>query len=374
MRILFPDHTAAIEGVVDLIAAFANTNQLKPVVYRLNDLKQNTTQFQSFLKEEKNAIVLIPTTVKIDESLHSHCQSMVYATASTGTDHVDFGFLAENEIPFVSAPGENSISVVEYVLSSLPYLIDANRLLNEQLSIGIVGYGRIGSLLGQVCQQLGFQVSIFDPLKYGAIPKDQLTTVLNSDIISFHVPLTKGIQFPTYQMIDHRWLDVAYKDSIWINSSRGQIIATDAFERLIQEHKTIIDVFPIEPAEPTWLKSSTLVSPHVAGYSWQGRAGGVYRVLSDISSLFGFSFPFTLDEFRPARFELSALNFINSESELLKKNPTQFLYRRNNYPTRTSFRQEIDLDLHLERFTDFTEAHKTYLQRIFEIWNRLHIY
>lgn len=374
MRILFPDHTATIEGVTDMISAFADINQLKPTVYQLADLKQNSSNFQSFLKEDQNTIVFVPTTVRIDEQLHKVCEAKLYATASTGTDHVDFSFLLNNQIPFVSAPGENSISVVEYVLSSLPYFFDVDQLLQEQLSIGIIGYGRIGSQLGQVCQQLGFQVSTFDPLKYVSTPNDQLATVLKSDAISFHVPLTKNSQFATFEMIDDRFLDVALPNSVWINSARGQIIDSAVFERLIKEHKTAIDVFPIEPANTSWLEHIKLASPHVAGYSWRGRAGGVFRVLSEVSSLFGFSFPFTLEEFLPAKYEISALNFIDAESNLLKENPNSFNKRRNHYPSRSSFRDEIEFDPQIEMLTDISQSHKEYLQRIFEIWNRLHLY
>ncbi|EHQ05921.1 NAD(P)-dependent oxidoreductase [Leptonema illini] len=382
-RILYPDHTAAIAGVPELMQDFAAANGLEASRYELSDLQKllasegtASSEFAAWLQESPIALLSVPTTVRIDERLLRLTEAEAFATASTGTDHVDFSSLEREGLPYFSAPGENALSVVEYVLAALPLLFDPDRLCKAEgdFSLGIVGYGRIGGALGAVAHRLGWTVRAYDPPLFHST-EDDLHSVLQSDVITFHVPLTKEGRHATRGMITDTFLDQANPSSVWINAARGPVITPETLLRLCSEFRTVIDVFPSEPARPEWLEKATLVSPHVAGYSWKARFAGVFRVLQSFAVARSLRMPFRIEDYRPERFALSGLDFLEAESQSLKSDPDSFSERRNRYPTRSSIRDEMELG-RLEGLSGLNAGspHGRYFGRIFEAWNELHLY
>lgn len=383
-RILYPDHTAAIAGVPELMQDFAAANGLEASTYRLSDLQkllaseegEASSEFALWLKENPIALFFIPTTVRVHEKLFRLTEAETFATASTGTDHVDFSFLQRKGLPYFSAPGENAHSVVEYVLAALPLLFDPDWLCkaNDRFSLGIIGYGRIGSKLGAIAHRLGWTVRAYDPPLFHSTEKN-LHFVLQSDVITFHVPLTDEGRHATRGMITDAILDQANPSSVWINTARGPVITPRMLLRLCGEFRTVIDVFPSEPARSEWIEKATLVSPHVAGYSWKARFAGVFRVLQNFAAVRSLRMPFRIEDYRPQRFALSGLNFLEAESQSLKSDPDSFSERRNRYPSRSSFRDEMEPGW-LEGLSglDAGSSHGRYFGRIFKAWNELHLY
>jgi len=394
-QILYPDHTAAIYHVPELIDDFAAANGMTAALYRLADLKSylknndKSSEIQDlFLRP--TSLLMVPTTVNVNFGLLQVSKAMNVATPSTGTDHVDFDDLKKHQVAFFSAPGENAVSVVEYVLSAIPVLVDMaaskdapiskddlicdGSSSNRRLSLGIIGYGRIGSRLGAVGQRLGWQVRAYDPPLFHSTGHD-LDSVLDSDIISLHVPLVTIGQHPTHGMINQSLLHRSRRSSIWLNASRGQVVAADDFAELCATHIAAIDVFPAEPPQHQFLDAATLVTPHIAGYSWRARFRGVYRVLEDFAATKGLRMPKSMDDYAPFGYDLSSIDFIEAESKALRQNPDSFSKRRNQYPTRSGFRDEIESKKWQDRFhTSENKQRLLYFQRIFEIWNQLHFY
>jgi erythronate-4-phosphate dehydrogenase len=375
-RILYPDHTAAISGVPELMDDFAEANGLEAAVYELAELqdllagkKRKDSAFALWLRDKPVALFNVPTTIRIDEALFQLTGAEAFATASTGFDHVDFHFLEKAGIPFFSAPGENALSVVEYVLASLPLLFDSDQLCDAKsdFRLGIIGYGRIGSALGAAAHRLGWTVKAYDPPLFHSGPED-LRSVMQSHVITFHVPLTAEGPHATEGMINESLLDMAATFSVWINTARGRLITPATLLRLCHEFRTVIDVFPAEPATPIWLEKATVVSPHVAGYSWKARFSGVFRVLQNFASARSLRMPFRIENYRPDHFALCGLDFLASESAALKSNPGSFAERRNRYPARSSFRDEM------QKGAGFEGKTARYFEKIFQVWNELHFY
>lgn len=387
MMILFPDHTAAIAGSGELIHAFAKHNGMVARGYALSELqaalKANDRAWLELQREKGDvALFFVPTTVRINADMLDFCGPSVraFATASTGTDHVDLGLLMQRSVPFIYAPGENSTAVVEYVLSALPLLFDPGRLLGGELSLGIVGYGRVGGLLGRVAHRLGFRVRAFDPFVLMS-GDDERKATLASQVVSFHLPLTSDGPHPTEAMIDESWIQASAPGTVWINTGRGPVFPRsrpEILEASLERFRTVYDVFPEEPARASWIERSAFATPHVAGYTWRGRFMGVFRVLSDYASAAGLSMPFQPSDFRPAVFEISGPSFLARESAALKENPASFSHRRNNFPSKSSFRDDLEVgvfrtDTQAEEGSAEFGALEQYYHRLADLWNEMRL-
>lgn len=387
MLILFPDHTAAISGSGELIHAFAECNGMIAKSYSLTDLQlavrnDDRAWMEALRGGEDVALFFVPTTVKIHGAMLAFCGPAVkaFATASTGTDHVDLELLMQRSIPFIYAPGENSTAVVEYVLSALPLLFETERLLQGDLSLGIVGYGRIGGLLGRVAHRLGFRVRAFDPFVLMSGEVERRAT-LASDVVSFHLPLTEDGPHPTAGMIDEGWIAASRPGTVWMNTGRGPIFPRnrpEILEESLGRFRTVYDVFPEEPARPMWIEQCTFATPHVAGYTWRGRFMGVFRVLSDYASAAGLKMPFQPGDFRPAVFDLSGPSFLSQESSSLKADPASFLHRRNHFPSKSSFRDDLETglfrtDTSVEEGTPEFAILERYFRQLAELWEEMRL-
>ena len=285
---------------------------------------------------DKPALFLSPTNLKINGKLIDLAKNKVYAFASvsTGTDHVNLTELEEAGIHFIHAPGANSRSVVEYVLSALPLLYDDKKLLKGELSFGIIGYGRIGSLLGKYLDLLGFSHKFYDPFVEGKNKRD-LEDVLHSDVVTFHVPLTKEGKHATYRMVNETYLSKIPAHSLLMNTARGPIFTEESYQYAIRNYRTVMDVFPVEPPSARMLEGADFVSPHIAGYNYSARAGGTALVAKNFMGLLGY--PDYQAEYHPGEYHFYTLDFLAKESADLKKNPESFRNRRENYPDRGDF-------------------------------------
>ena len=282
------------------------------------------------------ALLVLPTSVPVDRTLIEQIGGQVQclASASTGTDHVDLQALAAAGIDFLHSPGANARSVIEYVLSALAGLDSIGDLLRGDLTVGIVGYGRIGGGLGTVFAALGIPFSCYDPFVQTS-HSTTLSEVLSRQVVTFHVPLTADGPHPTRSMIGESLVEAFRPDAVVLNTARGGIVSAGAFAGLTTRCTCIMDVFPNEPPSHAQVATPFLVSPHVAGYNYQARLAGSRMVAQAFLERSGEAT--VLADPPEPDYEISVVDFLPTESRLLKQLPASFARRRSNYPSRGDF-------------------------------------
>lgn len=242
----------------------------------------------------KNAdVLLVRSITKVNESLLKENKQLQFVgTATIGEDHIDKPYLAERNVPFYSAPGCNAVSVAEYVLSALMVMSERYLINLYSLKIGIVGAGNTGSRLSEKLTALGIEHVLCDPFvkpeNYQGRKFASLEDVLECDVISLHVPITKDGEHPTYHLLDEKRLAQLSDSQILINACRGEVIDNQALLKLKQaglKTKLVLDVWENEPnVLLPLIKYADIASAHIAGYSLEGKARGtemLYQALCD---------------------------------------------------------------------------------------------
>ncbi|HSL89423.1 MAG TPA: 4-phosphoerythronate dehydrogenase [Ignavibacteriaceae bacterium] len=234
--------------------------------------------------------LIIRSITQVNKSLLAGTKVRFVGTATIGTDHLDMEYLKSTGIIFASAPGCNSYSVAEYVLASLLYTAIKNNFSLKDKSIGIVGIGNVGSKVVRFCEALGMKVLKNDPpLSRQGKLKDSVAfdDILETDIISLHVPLSFTGEDKTYHMLNEHNLRFLKHNSILINTSRGSVIDSVALRHINKEKNltVISDVWENEPDIDTELLKRVLIgTPHIAGYTLEGKVNGslmIYDALAD---------------------------------------------------------------------------------------------
>lgn len=245
-------------------------------------------------------ILLVRSITRVDERLLRNSPVRFVGTATSGVDHVDRDYLAARGIAFADAPGCNARAVVEYVLSVLCICRPGWR--GE--TVGILGCGHVGGSLYRCLRGLGVTCRVHDPLlPAGQIPDLMpFAAVLQADILCLHTPLTHGGEHPTLHLIDAAVLAALRPGSLLINAGRGAVIDNRALRQHLAAGANLqvaLDVWEGEPnIDVDLLKLVTLGTPHIAGYSregkergslmirdalcrWLGRGGAPHRDLKD---------------------------------------------------------------------------------------------
>lgn len=347
--ILIPDHTFSIYNTKKLLYDFCKINKLNYFTYSLKELEfciseQKLTQnFLEIMNKNIIEIFFIPVSIKVDQNLYELFYKKIqsFGSAATGVDHIDFEFLKQNAIMFFDAQGENKDSVVEYTLSVLPYIIDIERLLKKDLCIGIIGYGRIGSLVGSILKNLEIPYIAVDPYVFPESYKKNLELLKDCDLITFHVPLTIQDNYPTYEMINIEFLQNFKKNTILVNTSRGRIFSMESYSYAIKNFICAFDVYIKEPPEENLLNSPNLkiATPHTAGYNWISRFRSVYKVLEKFSKYYNYRFELNIQDYYPPYYETEIFNSILEETNYLKKDKNYFSIR-NKYPIRADIKNQ----------------------------------
>ncbi|WP_028865535.1 4-phosphoerythronate dehydrogenase [Psychromonas aquimarina] len=238
-------------------------------------------------------VLLVRSITQVNEQLLSINHSLKFVgTATIGTDHIDQDYLHKRGITFSSAPGCNKISVAEYILSSLLVLAEKQQFQLTDKTVAIVGAGNTGSAVFQRLNALGLRCKLYDPpLQQAGDKRDfcSFAEVLESDIISLHVPKTAAGKFPTVHMFAEQELKKLTKKQILLNASRGEVIDNQALLKIAQQglHPALVlDVWENEPAvEKQLLPFVEIATPHIAGYSLDGKVRGtemLYQALCEL--------------------------------------------------------------------------------------------
>lgn len=294
-------------------------------------------------------VLVVRTRTRCNQQLLEGSKVQLVVTATIGYDHIDTEWLESAGIRWTNCPGCNSGSVAQYVESTLLLLEQKKGLSLRQSTIGIVGCGHVGSKVKAVAERLGMRVLVCDPplastpspLTSHFVSLDEIER--NSDVITFHVPLTKEGDYATWHLADDDFFNRLSRVPYIINTSRGEVVDNKALLLAIEEGRVrdaIIDVWENEPhPDATLLDKVFIGTPHIAGYSADGKTNADNMVIDAICQQFGLSHPGLIappalpKDFHYTGNPLELYNPMD-DSQKLKAEPSHFEQLRNNYPLR----------------------------------------
>lgn len=237
------------------------------------------------LKDTGTEVLLVRSVTKVGHELLKHSSIKFVGTATIGTDHIDLEFLKKENIGFSSAPGSNANSVAEYIVAALLFLAKVKKSKLKDKTLGVIGVGNVGSRVVTKAQSLGMKVLLNDPPLARATGENKyvpLESIFNADILTLHVPLTKKGEDATYHMVNEEFLSKMKPDSILINSSRGSVVDETALKPALRDKciaAAVLDVWEHEPSiDIEMLKLAALGTPHIAGYSFDGKVNGTFMI------------------------------------------------------------------------------------------------
>lgn len=307
-------------------------------------------------------ILLVRSITQVNEKLlHLNTQLKFVGTATIGTDHIDLDYLRQRNISFSSAPGCNKVSVAQYVLSALLVLSENKQFKLADKSVAIVGAGNTGTAVYDCLTGLGVTCHLYDPpLKLAGDKRDfcEFSDVLNADIITLHVPKVKHGLYTTIHMFDHKVLDQLTSKQILINASRGEVIDNQALLSLSQQQKTamlVLDVWENEPnVESALLPYTLLATPHIAGYSLDGKVRGTEMLYQAWCQLVAVEVQLKSSDFIPQA-EISCIDVTQPVTTELLKSLVHLIYdvRRDD----ALFRKMVD------QVDGFDQMRKNYPER-----------
>lgn len=236
-------------------------------------------------------VLLVRSVTQVSRELLEGSQVRFVGTCTIGTDHLDLEYFHEAGIRWSSAPGCNARGVVDYVLGSLLTLAEIEGVDLAQRTYGVVGAGEVGGRLIEVLRGLGWNVLVCDPPRQAAEEGDYVSLeqiLAQCDVISLHTPLTKGGELPTWHLLDKSKLRRLRSGAWLINASRGAVVDNAALREVLLEREdlqAVLDVWEGEPQVDVALADlCVLATPHIAGYSLDGRQRGtaqIYQALCD---------------------------------------------------------------------------------------------
>jgi erythronate-4-phosphate dehydrogenase len=237
-------------------------------------------------------ILLVRSITKVNKALLAGSSVKFVGTCTIGTDHLDLSYLDEKDIKYSNAPGCNAQAVVDYVLSALVTLEERWQQPWQSLSIGIVGAGNVGGRLYKVLKGLGVNVIAYDPNVSEFSGESNAKAVWQQDVVTLHTPITHNGPDQTHHLVDLERLRLMKDRACLINSCRGSVINNkDLLQHLNAQLKfeVILDVYEEEPSpSDELLKACLLATPHIAGYSLDGKYQGtamIYDALCDFLAL-----------------------------------------------------------------------------------------
>jgi erythronate-4-phosphate dehydrogenase len=292
MKIVIDDKIPYIRGAFEPVAEVVYLPGSKTTAAIVNDARAIVTRTRTICNEQ----LLSGSMVKM------------IATATIGYDHIDTAYCEKAGIRWTNAPGCNSGSVDQYIASALVVWAETQQLQLSDLCLGVVGVGNVGSKVARTAALLGMKVLKNDPPRKrneGSSEFVDLNEIVEkADIITLHVPLeTKGEE-ATYHLASTPFFEQLKRNPLLINSCRGEVVATAAVKNALSAGMIkayIADCWENEPDIDAGLLDSTfLATPHIAGYSRDGKANGTLMSVRAVSEFFGLG----LNNWEPSGVEL----------------------------------------------------------------------
>jgi len=230
-------------------------------------------------------LLLVRSVTSVNRGLLDGSSVRFVATATIGEDHLDKPYLRDRGIVYASAPGSNANSVAEYITSALLRLANHFEFDLAGRTLGIVGVGNVGSRVAAKAEALGMRCVLNDPPLKDATGDDKyrpLEEVYGCDFVTFHVPLTKDGPYPTHHMANDAFLHFLNRGAIVLNSARGAVVDNKALGKALDDghvRAAVLDVWEGEPdIDTALLERVFLGSPHIAGYSFDGKVNGTRQI------------------------------------------------------------------------------------------------
>jgi erythronate-4-phosphate dehydrogenase len=321
------------------------------------------TEINAKLVNDADAL-LVRTRTKCNANLLENSKVKFIATATIGFDHIDTAYCESKDIRWTNAPGCNSVSVMQYIASALVFLSEKYNFNYSDKTLGVVGGGNVGSKVAMLASGLGMKVLLNDPPRERVEGKGKFVSLQkiqeNADIITFHVPLNNEGVDKTYHLVDEDFLHSIKPETIIINSSRGEVVSAASLKKALKEKKikaALLDVWENEPLiDKELLDLVDIGTPHIAGYSADGKAMGTAMSVQALSRFFNFNLnnwlPDNIPQVHNNKIEIDCeeLNIqevinkavlatynIENDSTALKKSLKTFEAQRGNYPLRREF-------------------------------------
>ncbi|WP_145587833.1 4-phosphoerythronate dehydrogenase PdxB [Yersinia rochesterensis] len=239
--------------------------------------------------------LMVRSVTKVNEALLQGTSIRFVGTATAGTDHVDENWLQQQGIGFSAAPGCNAIAVVEYVFSALMMMAERDGFQLRDKTVGIIGVGNVGSRLNARLQALGVKTLLCDPPRADRGDKEAFwpleKLVREADVLTFHTPLNKTGPYQSLHMADDELLAALPDGRILINACRGAVVDNAALLRALEKGKklsVVLDVWEPEPELSLPLLARVDIgTPHIAGYTLEGKARGTTQVFEAFSQYLG---------------------------------------------------------------------------------------
>lgn len=301
--------------------------------------------------------LLIRTRTRCDEKLLAGSSVRFIGTATIGFDHIDTVYCHAHGIEIATAAGCNARAVMQYVGSALVHLSRKQGWKPEEKTLGVIGVGHVGSLIVQLARACGFNVICCDPPKMrqnsslGCLPLEDL--LAQADIVTCHVPLNKAGIDKTLGMADERFFSRLKPGSIFINTSRGEIVDDMALKAAIRSGRlsdVVLDVWNHEPhINPELAAAVTYGTVHIAGYSIQGKANGSSMVVQALARKYGIPLTEWYPEDVPVQVIDRSISWpmlcetidnycdISAEDARLRGHIDRFETLRNNYTYREEY-------------------------------------
>jgi erythronate-4-phosphate dehydrogenase len=308
--------------------------------------------------------IITRTRTKCNENLLAGSSVKFIATATIGFDHIDTAYCDKAGIKWTNAPGCNSSSVEQYIASALMVMAQKKGFQLADKIIGIVGVGNVGSKVARIAEIFGMKVLLNDPPRARAEGQEgfvDLNEILEkADIITLHVPLNPEGRDKTFHLADASFFSGMKKKPIFMNSCRGEVNDTSALVQALQSGQisgAVIDCWENEPnIDLELLKLTNLATPHIAGYSKDGKANGTSMSIQALSRFFGLG----IDDWKCSNVELPstteirivgnhkteqqilseavlATYDIREDDQRLRDSVETFEKQRGDYPTRREF-------------------------------------
>ncbi len=303
--------------------------------------------------------LVVRTRTRCNEALLGGAHALKFVgTATIGYDHIDQSYLASRGVTFTSAAGCNARGVLQWVAAALAHLAKKQGWKPEDKTLGVVGVGHVGSLVAEYGKAWGFRVLCSDPPREraeglgasdGYVPLERLLE--ESDIVTLHTPLLREGEHPTYHLADNDFLAKMHSGATLLNASRGEVADTEALLAHSERLTLCLDVWEGEPDNINLglLEVAEIATPHIAGYSLQGKANASAIVLRSLARRLGIG---ELEEWYPEGIRPSTPQPISweemcsriddhchllDETARMKRHPHDLEDRRNTYPLREEF-------------------------------------
>ncbi len=324
------------------------------------------------LLKSKCEALFVRSTTKVNSSLLQQTNVKFVGTATSGIDHIDVDYLKSKGIYLVDSKGSNANSVAEYVVFSLLHWQNTIQVELPGSIIGIIGFGNIGKLVARYSNYLGLKVLINDPplkeiIEQGLSERfpdyceycDFPEIIKYSNIVSNHVPLTFLGKYPTNYLLNEHNLQLLKKNTLFVHTSRGGVVEEKSLIKLIFDKNLslVIDVWENEPKiNLNLLKTCLIATPHIAGYSYDGKLRGAKKLIDEFQKFFGIKIDTSILDQELSHYKPAEKSLFSNYSKLYQ----QLKQSRQILEDYEKFKKILEIDDPNEKSRYFDFLRKSY--------------